>query len=319
MTTETIPQSAFGSAGSAGARVRGLNRACESIQQRIQAACSAPEERQAHALRVLGAEIHEILETVGVACERAGIDPRELPDPARRALAWLGVLADADYRQSHLEALQAANAIDARVRLRFYNTTSLYRFTPGGETMNLTAHEAFVGAPVEVLRSLVRLGVPYSRKRQHRAAVTTYTETAGFRAALAELDRFRRPAADAGRGRHIDLAEVFGRVNHAYFEGQLPRPHLTWSRSVLRNEFGRYEASHDTVAINRALDRADVSELVVEYVMYHELLHKALGVRVQAGRRQVHSHAFRKAEMLFVRRTEAESALRRLGEQLRRR
>lgn len=300
-------------------RVRGLNHACESIQHRFEACLSVPKEGQGPVLHALGGEIHEVLETVGVACERAGVDPRELPDPTRRAFAWLGILADDDHRRAHYEALQAANAIDARVRTRFYNTTTLYRLSPQGESVHLTAHEAFVGAPVEVLRALVRLGVPHSRKRQHRAVVTTYTETAGFRAALAELDRFRQPAADAGRGRHIDLADVFARVNRAYFEGRLPRPHLAWSRSILHHEFGRYESSHDTVALNRSMDRPDLPQLVVEYVMYHELLHKALGVRVQDGRRQIHSRTFREAERRFVGMAEAERMLKQLGEQLRRR
>ncbi len=53
--------------------------------------------------------------------------------------------------------------------------------------------------------------------------------------------------------------------------------------------------------------------MIVEYVLYHELLHKALGVRAQSGRRQVHNRAFRDAEGRFVQRAEAEAALKRLG------
>jgi hypothetical protein len=95
-------------------------------------------------------------------------------------------------------------------------------------------------------------------------------------------------------------------------------PHLAWSRSVLRQEFGRYESSRDTVTLNRALDHPDVPERVVEYVLYHELLHKELGVQVRAGRRQVHTRAFREAERRFVQRSDAEACLKRLGEGLRR-
>ena len=303
--------------GPSGVRMRGLNRACDSIQRQFEAGLGKSGMDQAHALRTMGDEILRVLETVGVACDRADIDPHEFSLPARRAFAWLGRLADAECRHAHLEALQAAAAVDARVRTRFYNSTVLYRLLPREGAIHLTAHEAFVGAPRDVLRSLVRLGVPYSRKRVHRARVTTHAETPAFQLALGELERFDRPAEDAGRGRHFDLTAVFARVNGAYFEGRMSPPHLAWSRSVLRQEFGRYESSRDTVTLNRALDHPDVPERVVEYVLYHELLHKELGVQVRAGRRQVHPRAFREAERRFVHRTDAEACLRGLGEGLR--
>ncbi len=301
-----------------GVRVRGLIRTCDAIQRQFEASLTRSGTDQADDLRSMGAEILTVLEIVGVACDRADVNPHEFPLPARRAFAWLGLLADADYRRAHLQALQAAAAVDPRVRTRFYNSTALYRLSPHEGLVHLTAHEAFVGAPQDVLQALVRLGVPYSRKRALRARVTTHTETAEFRSALEGLDRFNRPAEDAGRGRHIDLDAVYARVDRAYFGGRMARPHLAWSRSVLRQEFGRYEASRDTVTLNRALDRPDVPEMIVEYVLYHELLHKALGVRVQSGRRQVHNRAFRDAEGRFVQRAEAEAALKRLGDQLRR-
>jgi hypothetical protein len=294
-----------------------LSRTCESIQDRFDASLTLSGEGEADALRSMGAAVHLAIEALGIACERVDVSPRELPVPARRAFAWLGLLAEPDHRLAHLQALRAAADVDPRVRTRFYNTTALYRLSPHMGSVELTAHEAFVGAPQHVLRALVRLGVPYARKRVHRAQVTAYTETAEFRSALEGLDRFNRPAEGAGCGRQFDLAKIFARVNHAYFEGRMPPPHLAWSRSILRQEFGRYEPSRDTVTLNRALDRPDVPELVVEYIVYHELLHKALGVRLQSGRRQLHNRAFRDAERRFVRRAEAETALKRLGERLR--
>ena len=210
-------------------RVRGLTRACESIQEWFDGSLSMSAEGEGEVLRSLGAAVHDVLEALAGACERADVSPTALPAPARRAFAWLGVLADREHRHSHLQALRVASEVDPRVRTRFFNTTALYRFSPKIGSIQLTAHEAFVGAPEDVLRALVRLGVPYSRKRVHRAQVTTYSESLGFRSALEELDRFNRPAEDAGHGRHIDLGMVFSRVNRAYFEGQMARPHLAWS------------------------------------------------------------------------------------------
>jgi len=316
-TNARVPRMRIEARSPTGVRLRGLNRACDSIQRQFEASLGKSGMDQSDALRSMGDEIFFVLETIGLACDRADIDPHEFPLPARRAFAWLGRLVDPAYRRAHLEALQAAAAVDARVHTRFYNSTVLYRLLPREGVIHLTAHEAFVGAPCDVLRSLVRLGVPYSRKRLHRARVTTHTETPEFRLALGELERFDRPTEDAGRGRHFDLSAVFARVNGAYFEGRMAPPHLAWSRRVLRQEFGRYESSSDTVTLNRALDAADVPERVVEYVLYHELLHKELGVQVRAGRRQIHTRAFREAERRFVHRSDAEACLKRLGEGLR--
>lgn len=299
-------------------RVRGLTRSCERMHAAFEASLPLLPAPQALALQALGGEALEAVERIGVWCERAGINPSALPDPTRRAYAWLGFLCDPAERESHLQALRIANGVDGRVRVRFFNTASLYRFVPDGDKSRLTAHQAFVGAPEEVLRALVRLGIPHARKRKLRAVVMAHTETAEFRGRIAALDRFRRPDVGAARGQHMDLAEAFDRVNRAFFDGRMSPPHLAWSPAVRRQEFGRYEASSDTVLLNRALDGPDVPAFVVDYVMVHELLHKVLGVHVHNGRRQVHTRAFRQAEQSFAQYAESERWLKKLGEQLRR-
>ncbi len=44
-----------------------------------------------------------------------------------------------------------------------------------------------------------------------------------------------------------------------------------------------------------------VPAYAVDFVMYHELLHKQLGVKVVNGRRYAHTPAFREAELAFKR------------------
>ncbi len=61
--------------------------------------------------------------------------------------------------------------------------------------------------------------------------------------------------------------------------------------------------------ISRTLDYADVPAFVIDFVMYHELLHKKLGVAWRNGRRAVHTPAFRREENRFEQYTAAEAAL----------
>lgn len=302
-----------------GLSLRGLTSLRDGLQREFEALLQAPPLSSEAGLAALGAEAVDIVERISVLCERSGVEPSALPDPTRRAFSWFGALCDPAERWAHLDALRVANDVDARVRVRFYNTASLYRFTPRGTHIELTAQQAFVRAPRQVLTALVRVGVPYTRKRKLRAVLAAHVESPEFRVRLAELERHRRPPESAGRGACIDLGQAFERVNGDYFDGALPRPHLAWSPQVRRQEFGRFEASADTVWLNPILDDPQVPPFVAEFVLYHELLHKALGSRVQAGRRQVHNAAFRQAERRFGQRTEAESWLKRLSERLRRR
>jgi predicted metallopeptidase len=52
---------------------------------------------------------------------------------------------------------------------------------------------------------------------------------------------------------------------------------------------------------------------MVEYIMYHEMLHVKHPVEVRGARRSIHTAAFRAEEKLFEGRAEARKALRSLG------
>ena len=296
--------------------LRGVQTARNRLLAYLDALRRANPDQDGNGLRELGAQALDLFERISALCESAGVDPQSLADPARRAHAWFGAMCDPEERRGTLDALRGANGVDGRVQVRFYNTASLYRFVPSATGWLLTAHQAFIGAPTDVLRALVRLGVPYTRKRGLRLLISTHVEGPAFQARLSVLERFRRPPREAARGVWTDLGESFRRVNRDYFGGALPAPHLAWSRAVRRQEFGRYDAPADTVWLHPVLDDAQVPAFVVDFVVYHELLHKALGVRVHAGRRQVHTPAFRAAERRFARFAEAEASLKRLGERL---
>ena len=85
----------------------------------------------------------------------------------------------------------------------------------------------------------------------------------------------------------FDLDEIFVRVSQTYFGGKIARPKLAWSARGAKYTMGKYNYTTDTLTINRRLNRADTPEYVLEFVMYHELLHKALGYSVVNNRRRV--------------------------------
>jgi hypothetical protein len=53
------------------------------------------------------------------------------------------------------------------------------------------------------------------------------------------------------------------------------------------------------IRINPVLDKKTVPRYYIAFVIYHEMLHAAMGTAVQGKRRSVHSRDFRKREKLF--------------------
>ena len=103
------------------------------------------------------------------------------------------------------------------------------------------------------------------------------------------------------------------RVNAAYFGVALARPRLVWNRALTGRKFGHYRRSTDTVMLSVSLDAADVPAWVVDFVMYHELLHKKHGIALVNGRRFEHTAAFRAEERRFAECDQADRFLKDLA------
>jgi len=71
------------------------------------------------------------------------------------------------------------------------------------------------------------------------------------------------------------------------------------NRVLTARKFGHYEPVRDTVMLSMSLDDPAVPDQVVDYVIYHELLHKSHGAKLTNGRRMARASAFRKEEQSF--------------------
>jgi hypothetical protein len=120
------------------------------------------------------------------------------------------------------------------------------------------------------------------------------------------------------QGAVYDLEEIFDDVNSKYFANSVPRPALTWSARKTYRILGHHDAAHDHVAISRSLDHTDVPRYVVEYVLFHEMLHIVHPTRHVNGRRYNHTPAFKRDERKFARYEEAERWIERNVRRLKR-
>jgi predicted metal-dependent hydrolase len=101
-------------------------------------------------------------------------------------------------------------------------------------------------------------------------------------------------------GTHHDLAALFDRLNEIYFQVSLKRPALGWSLRDWRSQLGCFDPALNQILINRRLDQVNIPDFVVEYVLYHEMLHVKHPMRFVRCRRESHSVQFREEEKRFA-------------------
>ncbi|MBI4828848.1 MAG: hypothetical protein HY804_08575 [Nitrospinae bacterium] len=110
------------------------------------------------------------------------------------------------------------------------------------------------------------------------------------------------------RGRHYHLGGIARKLNRRYFDGALAVK-ITWGKAPARRpgarrrrsiQYGSFDESLNLIRIHPVLDSAFVPPLFIELVVYHEMLHKKLGVYgSRAARRALHGREFLKLERAF--------------------
>ncbi len=102
------------------------------------------------------------------------------------------------------------------------------------------------------------------------------------------------------RGHVRNLEDSFNRVNARYFDRQLKKPTLTWSEERTHHILGHEDSAMNVIVISKSLDRRNVPIYVLDYIMYHELLHIKHGTTYKNGRKHVHTEGFREDEKKFI-------------------
>ena len=159
-------------------------------------------------------------------------------------------------------------------------------------------------APMTVLEATaaILLARLYRRRAPQELlkAYRSYASAQGTRRRLDGVRRKRgRRLVASPQGKEHDLEGMFSALNRSYFDGTLHRPRLGWSRRPWRAQLGCFDPALDQIVINVRLDRESVPGYVVEYVLFHEMLHVKHPLRVARCGLEAHSREFRKEEQKF--------------------
>ena len=103
------------------------------------------------------------------------------------------------------------------------------------------------------------------------------------------------------------LEESFNKVNEKYFYGLIEKPNLIWCNSSTK--LGSYEFGTDTIAISKIFQN---EKNIMDYIMYHEILHKKHKFKSKNGRNYHHTREFRKKEREFENSKEIERTISKL-------
>ncbi len=166
-------------------------------------------------------------------------------------------------------------------------------------------------APLDVQRALAYiLTAKLFRKRVSPLANEIYRKfikTREIQAKAQESKRVRgRKILNGAQGETYDLGEIFTKINARYFQNSIPPTTLTWSARKTFRVLGHHDATHETIVISKSLDDQSVPPFVVEFVVFHEMLHIFHPTEHRDGRHYNHTPQFRRDEKKFSFYAEAE-------------
>ncbi len=197
----------------------------------------------------------------------------------------------------------------------FANVNNTIRLREGRLLVRLS--DLLEGAPNTVLRAIAHILLakmyrqPIDRGQAARYRRYVASHEIVRKTHLVRQIRGRKRLRPA-RGSVFDLDAVFETLNTRFFHGLMARPRMSWSQTKTRRILGHYDPAHNAIIISRIFDHFGVPAYVLEYIVYHEMLHLKHPVRLRGSRRCVHSAEFQAEEKLFPHMAQANAFVRRL-------
>ncbi len=204
------------------------------------------------------------------------------------------------------------------IRVEFFafaNVNNTIRLRNGRLLVRLS--DLLEGAPETVLRAIAHiLLAKMYRQPIDRAESARYRKHVASHEIVRQTHLVRqmrgRKRLRPARGIFYDLDSIFEELNTRFFHGLMARPRMSWSQTKTRRILGHYDPAHNAIIISRVFDHPAAPRFVLEYIVYHEMLHLKHPVKLRGSRRCVHSAEFQAEERLFPRVAEANAFLRRL-------
>ena len=265
-------------------------------------------------------DVSKLKANVEAVCGKLHATPADLGTPSFRSYLWLRYIAQNNHLYQHMQAVESftrilmgskhAGSINWKVfHIKIDYSGYLYHRKSAGGRTTLQTNAAFSSAPLEIKKAIIAAAFA-KRRGNSLSIVRDYAASDAFVQQNKTISGHPIANKISCAGEKYDLAALFNRTNQHYFSGGLPQPRLVWSSSRAKRRLGYYHPEIHTIAVNQKLDSNKVPRLVVEYVLYHEMLHQHFGIEHRNGRRYAHTTAFHAAEKRFEHAEEAENLIK---------
>jgi hypothetical protein len=179
------------------------------------------------------------------------------------------------------------------------NRSTMISFRQLDDRLHLRLHRMFLAADAAVVHALADFAGRRGGRRASGAILDSF-----IKAHQEEIRPSRLIHGDP-RGKFHDLEATFHSLNDRFFEGTIdagigwgrrPGGHRRRRRTI---KMGLYFHDQKAIRIHPALDRPEVPAYVLEFIVYHEMLHQACPPeRTPQGRQRIHTRTFRTRERL---------------------
>ncbi len=300
-------------------RIKNIVKQQKNIQQQIGQLKPNQIDSQ---LESIEQALTDCIQGIDRICQRNKLTAAALTTPSRKAYAWMKFLTDKDNLKLHIQTTQkvktlANRAIKAQksdireIQVTIANYNGLYKYKKNRQgNIELQLSEGFIQADDEILQTIINTAIR-GNNPQDKQLIRHFSSTEAYSDIILELDLIADLDAETPQGNYYDLEALFHPINQEYFAGEMAKPRLTWNKTLTHRKLGHYEPLRDRVVMSRTLDSSHVPQIVVELVLYHELLHKHHGAKWLNGKRMVHTPEFRRSERQFQHYQEAQQWLER--------
>ena len=231
---------------------------------------------------------------IELICTQHQVTPAALAAPSRSAYAWMKFLTDENNLGLHLNTLRRTIEIGTdiiktqqrgvgKTFIELSYGSSLYKSRTIGNLTTLSISEGFIRSSDEVLTAVLQSAL-VGKTESSNQIIRQFSVSEECSDVLLELDLVAQIAAETAQGSCYNLDELFATIDREYFGGQMLKPRLIWSGVLSSRKLGHYERTRDRVVMSQILDDKRIPRCVVEFVLYHELLHKHHGIKWVNGR-----------------------------------
>jgi predicted metal-dependent hydrolase len=220
------------------------------------------------------------------------------------------------FQQMYRELRPASSVPELKIEFfAFASVNNTIRLRHGRLLVRLS--DLLEGAPDAVLRAIAHILLAKMYRRPiDRGQAARYRKYVASHDIVRKVHLVRqmrgRKRLRPARGHFYDLDAIFEELNTRFFHGLLGRPRMSWSQTETRRILGHYDPAHNAIIISRIFDHVAIPRYVLDYIVYHEMLHLKHPVRLRGTRRCVHSAEFQAEEKLFLHMAEANAFLKRL-------